>query len=102
MLEKVFNQKTWSVNPFDEDDKRNIAYEFSRYMILSEAECEELYRSIATLDLAATITGQAQARYSNGLYEFIIAYADQYFLEGEYESDFADAMIQVSVKYRYA
>lgn len=59
MLEKVFNQKTWSVNPFDEDDKKNIAYEFSRYMILSEAE-------------------------------------------GEYESDFADAMIQVSIKYKYA
>lgn len=102
MLEKVFNQKAWSVDPFDEDAKNHIVSEFNRYMILSEVECEELYKSIATLDLAATITGQAPARYSTGLYEFIIAYADQYFLEGEYESDFADAMIQVSVKYKHA
>ena len=97
MLEKVFNQKAWSVDPFDEDAKNHIVSEFNRYMILSEVECEELYKSIAE-----TLVGQAPARHSSGLYEFIIAYADQYFLANEYESDFADAMIQVSLKYKHA
>lgn len=100
LLEKVYNQKSWSVDPFDEEAKKDIVEQLKKYMILTESESEELYRSIATLNLAAKMKGQAPAKYLNGVYEFRIAYGDRYFLEEEFESDFRDAMIQIFVKFK--